>query len=407
VPVRSSAALVFWLLTLGYFLSYFFRSTNAVIAEDLTRELRLSSADLGLMTSVFYLSFAGSQLPMGWAFDRFGVRFVQPVLLLIAVLGALTFSFASSLATATLARALLGVGLTGALMAAFKGFGAWFPPQRQATMTGYLMALGTLGALGASTPLAWLSSLTGWRSVFVYGAGLTFVAALAILLFVRDAPHGQARASALEVSGGDVGTRMNFFDSRLWRVAFVNVFAAGALLSIQTLWGGKFLFDVYNLEKPQVGELLTVLNLGVFVGYALIGWLSDRFGLTRVVVLGLFAFVVCLVALATRVPLGWLPMVYFAFGVFGTSNLLLLTHARRLFAVALTGRATTFVNMFGIGGTFALQTLIGVVVSALRLEGYTWAFGGLAAALLVALAVYLRVVDTLEIPRIAAESKAG
>jgi uncharacterized protein (DUF697 family) len=113
------------------------------------------------------------------------------------------------------------------------------------------------------------------------------------------------------------------------------------------------------------------------------------------------------VALATRVPLGWLPMVYFAFGVFGTSNLLLLTHARRLFAVALTGRATTFVNMFGIGGTFALQTLIGVVVSALRLEGYTWAFGGLAAALLVALTVYLRVVNTLEIPRIAAESKAG
>jgi sugar phosphate permease len=385
VPFRSSAALVFWLLTLGYFLSYFFRSTNAVIAEDLTRELRLSSADLGLMTSVFYLSFAGSQIPMGWAFDRFGVRFVQPALLLVAVVGALTFSIASSLFTA---------GLAGALMAAFKAFGAWFPPERQATMTGYLMALGVLGALGASTPLAWLSSLSGWRSVFVYGAGLTLVTAGLIAWFVRNSPENDARAP--EPREAVTPTPMNFSDSRLWRIAVVNVFAAGALLSIQTLWGGKFLFDVYRLEKAQVGELLTVLNLGVFAGYALIGWLSDRFGLARVVLFGMSAFVVCIGALAARVPLEALWVVYFAFGVFGTSNLLLLTHARRIFPAAVTGRATTFVNMFGIGGTFALQTLIGVAVSDSSGTRYSLAFGALAVALVVALLVYAPVAKTLE-----------
>lgn len=392
---KSSAWLVFWTLTLAYFLSYFFRSANAVIAPELSTELRLSSGDLGLMTSLFYLSFAGSQIPIGWALDTYGVRLVQPVLLCVAVLGSLLFSVSSSLVTAGLARALLGIGLAGCLMAAFKAFAQWFPPERQATITGYLMALGVLGALGASTPLALISSQTGWRSVFVYGAGLTVFAAALIALLVRDAP--QTAAPRAEPSRATpAASSFNFLDPTLLRISLINFFGAGGLLSIQTLWGGKFLFDVYGLAKPQVGELLTVLNLGVLIGYGAIGWLADRYGLTKVVLSGIIAFIACLCLLAAGVPLPVLGAVYFAFGVFGTSNLLLLTHARRLYPAALTGRATTFVNMFGIGGTFLLQALIGVIVGASPNGGYAISFGLLALGLGLTLLLYAPVARKLE-----------
>lgn len=395
---KSSAWLVFWTLTLAYFLSYFFRSANAVIAPELSTELRLSSGDLGLMTSLFYLSFAGSQIPIGWALDTYGVRLVQPVLLSVAVLGSLLFSVSSSLVTAGLARALLGIGLAGCLMAAFKAFAQWFPPERQATITGYLMALGVLGALGASTPLALISSQTGWRSVFVYGAGLTVFAAALIALLVRDAP--QTAAPRAEPSRATpAASSFNFLDPTLLRISLINFFGAGGLLSIQTLWGGKFLFDVYGLAKPQVGELLTVLNLGVLIGYGAIGWLADRYGLTKVVLSGIIAFIACLCLLAAGVPLPVLGAVYFAFGVFGTSNLLLLTHARRLYPAALTGRATTFVNMFGIGGTFLLQALIGVIVGASPNGGYAISFGLLALGLGLTLLLYAPVARKLESPR--------
>lgn len=395
---KSSAWLVFWTLTLAYFLSYFFRSANAVIAPELSTELRLSSGDLGLMTSLFYLSFAGSQIPIGWALDTYGVRLVQPVLLCVAVLGSLLFSVSSSLVTAGLARALLGIGLAGCLMAAFKAFAQWFPPERQATITGYLMALGVLGALGASTPLALISSQTGWRSVFVYGAGLTVFAAALIALLVRDAP--QTAAPRAEPSRATpAASSFNFLDPTLLRISLINFFGAGGLLSIQTLWGGKFLFDVYGLAKPQVGELLTVLNLGVLIGYGAIGWLADRYGLTKVVLSGIIAFIACLCLLAAGVPLPVLGAVYFAFGVFGTSNLLLLTHARRLYPAALTGRATTFVNMFGIGGTFLLQALIGVIVGASPNGGYAISFGLLALGLGLTLLLYAPVARKLESPR--------
>jgi predicted MFS family arabinose efflux permease len=393
-PYHSSPSIVFWLLTFAYFLSYFFRSTNAVIAPDLTREFKLSSGDLGLMTSLFYFAFAISQIPIGLALDRFGTRVVQPVLLGIAVLGSLVFSVAPNFWLLALARMLLGIGLAGSLMAAFKSFGIWFPPQRQATVTGALMALGTFGALFAASPLAWLSSISGWRSVFVYGAGLTAFSAVLIAIFVRNTPRDLKLNTAILIP-----TQKFKLDSSLLRISLVNFFAAGGLLSVQTLWGGeRFLSSVYGLDKNGAGMFLTVMGLGTAAGYLLNGVLGDRFGVARVAVFGLCGFCCCQLAFALQAPLVLMYPVYFLYGAFGTSNLLLLSHAKSLYPLGLTGRVTTFANMFGIGGTFILQWLIGVIVGAFSSDavklnpfGFTIAFGVLTLGTFITLLLYLPV----------------
>lgn len=381
---------MFWLLTSAYFMSYFFRSTNAVIAPDLTRELGLSAANLGLMTSVFYAAFALAQIPIGLCLDRFGPRVVQPMLLGIAVAGSLSFASAHSLAVLTVARALLGIGLGGSLMAAFKAFSLWYPTSRNATVTGFLMAIGALGALAAARPLEWLSGLSGWRSIFVIGAALTVVFALCIAVFVRNHPPGTPWPKPSSLTNPLEALR----DPRVWRIAMLNFFVAGGLLSIQTLWAGPFLTDAYRL--PSAGGLVGVMAVGVALGYFGIGWLADRFGIVRVAVLILLGLIVCEIALAARVPIQALAVVYFAFGAFGTGNLLLLSHARAIFPPELTGRVTTTANMFGIGGTFVLQWLIGVVVSAFPRsqghyppEAYSLAFGSLALCTVIALVWYV------------------
>ena len=59
-------ARVYFPLALGYSISYFFRNANAIIEGDLVRELGLGPADLGLLTSVYFISFAAFQLPLGF-----------------------------------------------------------------------------------------------------------------------------------------------------------------------------------------------------------------------------------------------------------------------------------------------------------------------------------------------------
>ena len=65
---------VFCPFAAGYYLSYFYRYVNAVIAKDLVQDFGLAPSDLGLLTSAYFLSFALAQLPLGVALDRFGPR---------------------------------------------------------------------------------------------------------------------------------------------------------------------------------------------------------------------------------------------------------------------------------------------------------------------------------------------
>src|SRR4030088_2205388 len=76
----------------GYYLSYLFRTINALIAGSLISDIGLDTADLGLLTSVYFLVFAAAQIPIGILLDRFGPRRVQSALLLVAAAGATLFA---------------------------------------------------------------------------------------------------------------------------------------------------------------------------------------------------------------------------------------------------------------------------------------------------------------------------
>ncbi|HJS77841.1 MAG TPA: MFS transporter, partial [Burkholderiales bacterium] len=97
VPVNAMLV-VFCPFAAGYYLSYFYRYVNAVIAKDLVQDFALAPSDLGLLTSAYFLSFAAAQLPLGVALDRFGPRRCTAALFCIAGAGALMFGLARDLA---------------------------------------------------------------------------------------------------------------------------------------------------------------------------------------------------------------------------------------------------------------------------------------------------------------------
>ena len=151
---------------LGYFLSYLYRTVNAVIAPNLVQDIGLDPANLGLLTASYFLSFAAFQLPLGVLLDRYGPRRVEAVLLLFAAAGAFIFAWAESLTGLIVGRALIGFGVSACLMAAFKAFTIWLPPERLPLANGIQMISGGIGALAATTPVEMALQLTDWRGVF-------------------------------------------------------------------------------------------------------------------------------------------------------------------------------------------------------------------------------------------------
>jgi sugar phosphate permease len=359
----SRRLVIFALLGAAYFLSQFFRSANAVIAPDLSSELSIGAAQLGLMTSLFYAAFSGVQLPLGAALDRFGARVVTPSLMVVGAGGSLLFGAGHSFAVLALGRALIGMGMAGVYMGSLKIFSQWFDIRGFATASSFLVGLGAVGALAAATPLAWASETVGWRAVFLWGGVAVILSAASIYLWVRDAPPGVDWKSHHQAGGlGRIFRSLAF-----WRIAFMDVALVGNLLSVQGLWGGPFLYDVYGMSRVQVGNHLLQMSGAAVVGYLAGGWFSRRVSTPRLVVCAGALFVVSLVLMSAGGATGAVWMVWVAYPLFGFSaafNPLLMAHARSVFPTSMTGRAVTAVNFFAIGGAAVTMWCMGVLIGS-------------------------------------------
>ena len=176
----SKAWGVFTLASANFFLSQFYRSTNAVIAPQLLRDLSLSTEDLGLLSAAFFYAFGLAQIPITVLLDRVGARRMMTDFSLVGVAGAFVFSLADSLAVGILGRALLGIGMACNLMGTLKLLTLWFDPLRFATLSGVVFALGTLGNMAATSPFVILVDWMGWREAIRVLAGLSL---LLVILF--------------------------------------------------------------------------------------------------------------------------------------------------------------------------------------------------------------------------------
>src|SRR5579872_3903275 len=177
---------VFLPFAAGYYLAYLFRTINAAISPALASDFSLNAAETGLLASIYFLVFGLTQIPIGVFLDRFGPRRVQGVLLVIAAGGATLFGTASSFPELLFARAMIGLGVAGSLMAGLKAVVTWFPRERVALANGWMIMLGSLGAVTATAPTDWLLNYLGWRSLFEILTIGTFTVGGLIYMVVPD-----------------------------------------------------------------------------------------------------------------------------------------------------------------------------------------------------------------------------
>src|ERR1039457_2736377 len=127
--VQRKRWVIFSVLALMYILVYFYRVSLAVVAGDITRDLRLTPEQLGSLAGVLFYVYAFVQLPLGPMIDRLGSRMVISSCGILTTIGVFLFSTADNLAVAMVARALIGAGTASVLMATLAVFSHWFSRQ--------------------------------------------------------------------------------------------------------------------------------------------------------------------------------------------------------------------------------------------------------------------------------------
>ena len=383
----------------AYFLSLFFRSINALIAPDLVAELGLGPSDLGLLTSMYFLTFALFQLPLGALLDRFGARRVQGTLVAVAAVGACVIAAGHDLATVAIGRAMVGLGFAGGLMSAYKQMADWFPPARLPLLNGLFLGFGSLGAVVATAPAQMMIGVAGWRGLMLIGGAAALLAAIALWLVVPERP----RTAAPVPMGRQVRELFTviYRDRLFWRVAPITLLGFASGSAIQTLWAGPWLRDVAGFERPDVATQLMIMALALSIGSALGGVVAEamhRRGIGTLAVAGGAAVLFMLAELG--IVLEWIGGSAALWAVFGaTFNVITLTYAAlsQHFGPAFAGRANTGMNVLSGTGAFLLQYAIGGIIGlwprtadgGYDPQGYQVAFGSLLVLQLLAFAWFV------------------
>jgi MFS family permease len=355
---------VFLPFAAGYYLSFLFRTINAAISPALKSDFGLDAAEIGLLASVYFLVFAGAQIPIGVLLDRYGPRRVQSVLLVIAVGGATLFGNANGFAELLIGRALIGLGVSAALMAGLKAIIIWFPKERIALVNGCMIMLGSFGAVTATTPTDWLLNCIGWRTLF----GVLTIATLATAgLIYFLVPERDTNPICFAGSGKRLTLRSIFLDPRFLRIAPLSATCIGSSWALHSLWAASWLADVDGFDRQSAVNQLFTMATGISLGALLFGTLADRLrkrGIATEVLLAAVGglFILAELALILRVPLPSV-LLWSVISVVGAATVLSYSMIAEYFPQELAARANGALNFLHFGWAFVVQYGIGLIVA--------------------------------------------
>jgi len=372
--------------------SYVYRMVNAVLAPTLAAEFGLSAGGLGLLSSMYFLSFAVCQLPVGVAMDRFGPRRVNAALLLVAAAGGAWFAHADSASSAMAARALIGVGVSACLMASLTAFVLWYPPDRLSTMNAIAFSAGALGAMTTTVPLELLLRAWHWRQAFMLIVGATVAVSLVLWFWVPERsarPRGETTREIVQ------GLAALLRDAAFLRLAIGLGASQFASVALQTLWIATWLRDVAGYTPAEVARGLLAVNASMIAGYLIFGRAADALhrGGRNVLTLLTAGVAVASLCLALLIFGVHTLLLWCVFVGAGTAVVLAYPILSLRYPKAMAGRANTAINVFGFVGMFSGQWSIGLVLDlwpattrGYAAEGYAWALGMAWAVQLAGLA---------------------
>jgi predicted MFS family arabinose efflux permease len=387
-PIIGLAALAF-----AYLLSQFYRTAIAVIARLVAADLGLDQAQLGALSSAWFIAFAAMQLPVGVLLDRYGPRRTVSSLMIVAVIGTLVFATATTRGGAIAGQALIGIGCSPIFMGSLHAVSHWFARERFASLSSLVLAFATVGTLLSARPFAQLTEAIGWRLAYLVMGGATLLSLLAVLYFSRG-PQGDVtdRAAAASWRSAFSGVSDVMRIRALWLILPLSFSGYASLITVRGLWGGPYLQDVFGLSISDAGNWLFVFTLVMTVGTLAYGGLEKRWRRRKLLVqIGSWGIVAGL-AVLTLWPGHSLAVAgtgLTLIALFGATYVLLMAQGKRHLPDHLVGRGLASLNFVSFAGTGVIQVATGAIAQSTLDSDATFAasYGALFGLMAILLAV--------------------
>lgn len=355
---------------LVFLIAFLHRAAPGVIAKDLMQAFGMTGAAVGLLSAMYFYSYAAFMVPGGVLIDSVGPRWVIAGGGLVMGLGSVAMGLAAGPLALFTGRLLVGLGATVTFTGALKIAANWFPPSQFGMMSALTATVGILGALVGSAPFAALVAGVSWRGALILVGATTVIGALLCAALVRDRPPRGLEAPA---RGGSLremlrGTLQVLRNRYTWP-PFLCFFFLYAAMGNFFLWSVPFLRDVYGLTTTRAALYASLPSMALLASAPMTGYLSDRVLHRRKLpytVLASGQFLVWLVFLLTlgTLPLRGVCLLFALLGVVGGAFVLTWPLGAEVNPPRLAGIAVAVTNLGGFVGAALTQGPVGAVLDA-------------------------------------------
>jgi MFS family permease len=363
--LATRTAVIAWLATaVYYFFQYMLRSAPGVMMPQLSEAFGVTTMGVASIAGLFYYGYSPFSLVAGVALDRLGARRVVPLGAAAVGIGALLFATGQT-QIASFGRLLQGAGGVFALVGAVYIATTSFPASRAATLIGATQMFGMAGGsagqfvvgplIGAGLP--WQQF---WMAMGV--AGLAVSALLYLVLPSQSVARGEGDwlRGALRAMGIVFRNPQSILCGAIAGLIFVPT------TIFDMVWGVRFLQDARGFDYATAVLRSALVPVGWIIGCPLLGWLSDRIGRRKPVIVGGAAMLFASLAWILFGPASVLPpyVLGLTAGVGSGAAMLPYTVIKEANPPEISGTATGVVNFLN----FTFSALLGPV--------FGWALAG-------------------------------
>ncbi len=289
-----------FLVFMNVVINYLDRSNLSVAADSLSKELNLSSVELGFIFSAFGWTYAFLQIPGGLVADRYAPRILYTVCLVTWSLSTVFQGFARGFTSLFALRLATGAFEAPSYPINNRIVTSWFPDHERASAIA-LYVSGQFIGLAVLTPLlVTLQVYVGWKGLFITTGVIGIVWGVIWYLLYRDpldhARVNEAELAYIEAGGGILrrgepdASRPETGKAAIWRWVnlaqvmssrtlwgvYIGQFAVNSMLWFFLTWFPTYLVKYRGLDFIKTGYLAPVPFFAACAGLLLSGFVSDR-----------------------------------------------------------------------------------------------------------------------------------
>ncbi|MEB3703071.1 MFS transporter [Candidatus Bealeia paramacronuclearis] len=399
----------------GLFYCYQFvlRVSPSVMTDFLMRDFAIEACSLGILSAFYYNSYTTLQVPIGLAMDKFGPTRLMRAAVLLCVAGTVIFSISDSLYFAAFGRLIIGMGSTCAFLGSVKLATIWFKPERLALVVGFTLLAGKIGATLGQAPMAYLTTMMGWRGALYIISGIGVLIAIGIWIFIKDEPpYGvQGLDKDHDTSYRKLFSRLKdiAINYRIWALGIYGSMMYVPLSAFADLWGTPYLMKLYDISREQAGFATSMIFIGAGIGSPLVAIISDYFEDRKWTMIwgAVLSLVVnAIIIMVANIPYAAMLGLLLLVGIFFSSQPLIFSSVCQITPHASNGTVVSFANMIVMISGVVMQPLLGYLldwiwtgtkdngVPLYSISDYRFALTSILICLLIGLVMMIFVPET-------------